>query len=243
MSDTSGSYANKYGYLPFGGSYLEIETIANPFQFVGQTGAVADGASSFAMGARFYSPASGRFISRDPISAGGGVDRNAYRYVYNDPLDRIDPLGLDAAQDLNRCARRCYWGCSVWLIPCAVGIPGGCEAFLHCFTDCIDQECTPCVGPQCRKPNTPQSCKPCRPPDCYGADPCKGVPPGPVPTPTPPFQPGPGQPVVPVTPVDPNALYGPTGYGAANFVTDIGGTFAYRITFENDPRPLLRRRA
>lgn len=33
---------------------------------------------------------------------------------------------------------------------------------------------------------------------------------------------------------DPNALYGPAGYGAANFVTNIGGVFAYRVTFEND---------
>ena len=33
---------------------------------------------------------------------------------------------------------------------------------------------------------------------------------------------------------DPNALYGPAGYGAANFVTNLGNTFGYRITFEND---------
>jgi YD repeat-containing protein len=33
---------------------------------------------------------------------------------------------------------------------------------------------------------------------------------------------------------DPNAMYGPVGRGVFNFVTDLGSTFAYRITFENE---------
>jgi|GEM_PF-2231918 len=33
--------------------------------------------------------------------------------------------------------------------------------------------------------------------------------------------------------IDPNALYGPAGYGASNFVTVFGSNFAYRITYEN----------
>ena len=40
--------------------------------------------------------------------------------------------------------------------------------------------------------------------------------------------------VATVSAQDPNAMYGPTGYGAANFVTSFGNTFAYRITYEND---------
>ena len=36
-----------------------------------------------------------------------------------------------------------------------------------------------------------------------------------------------------VNATDPNALYGPTGIGAANYVTDMGGMFGYRVTFEN----------
>ncbi|MBK8466832.1 MAG: RHS repeat-associated core domain-containing protein [Chloracidobacterium sp.] len=44
--------------------------------------------------ARFYDPQIGRFISEDPIGFAGG-DVNLYGYVWNDPLNFIDPFGLD----------------------------------------------------------------------------------------------------------------------------------------------------
>ena len=45
--------------------------------------------------ARFYDPGVGRFISEDPSGFAGG-DTNLFRYVGNDPLDRVDPSGLTA---------------------------------------------------------------------------------------------------------------------------------------------------
>ena len=33
---------------------------------------------------------------------------------------------------------------------------------------------------------------------------------------------------------DPNALYGPSGYGAANYLSITGRAYSYRVTFEND---------
>ena len=45
--------------------------------------------------ARFYDPGVGRFINEDPSGFAGG-DTNLFRYVGNDPLDRIDPSGLTA---------------------------------------------------------------------------------------------------------------------------------------------------
>ena len=43
---------------------------------------------------RFYSPSLGRFFSEDPIGLAGG-DVSFYRYVLNDPVNRIDPSGLE----------------------------------------------------------------------------------------------------------------------------------------------------
>ena len=50
--------------------------------------------------ARFYDPQIGRFISEDPIGFAGG-DVNLYGYVWNNPLNYVDPFGLDV--------RAYYW--------------------------------------------------------------------------------------------------------------------------------------
>ncbi len=43
--------------------------------------------------ARYYDPASGRFLNEDPIRYAGGSP-NFYHYVFNGPLNLIDPTGL-----------------------------------------------------------------------------------------------------------------------------------------------------
>jgi RHS repeat-associated protein len=45
--------------------------------------------------ARWYEPGTGRFVNEDPSGFKGG-DANLFRYVGNDPLNRIDPSGLAA---------------------------------------------------------------------------------------------------------------------------------------------------
>lgn len=42
---------------------------------------------------RYYDPSTGRFLTRDPISYAGGI--NLYSYVQNNPINFIDPLGLE----------------------------------------------------------------------------------------------------------------------------------------------------
>ena len=43
------------------------------------------------VGARWYDPGLGRFVQRDPIGIGGGL--NLYTYVESDPLSQVDPTG------------------------------------------------------------------------------------------------------------------------------------------------------
>lgn len=66
--DTRYRYAGEWGYQ----SHDDF-----PFQHVG---------------ARWYDPETGRFLQRDPIGIGGGL--NVYAYVRNNPLAGVDPDGL-----------------------------------------------------------------------------------------------------------------------------------------------------
>ena len=42
-----------------------------------------------------YNPETGRFLSEDPIGFDGG-DENLYRYVYNNPINSVDPSSYKA---------------------------------------------------------------------------------------------------------------------------------------------------
>src|SRR5207248_1117942 len=46
--------------------------------------------------ARYYDPATGRFLSQDPLSFAIG-DSNLYRYVGNSPANEVDPTGLQGS--------------------------------------------------------------------------------------------------------------------------------------------------
>jgi RHS repeat-associated protein len=95
LTDSSGSVANSYSYLPFGAELAETETISNPFEFVGQWGVMEEANGLDFMRARFYDNDAGRFISPDPIGLNGG-DTNLYRYVNNSPSNLIDAEGTFA---------------------------------------------------------------------------------------------------------------------------------------------------
>src|SRR5262249_7502383 len=93
LTGASGGYVNRYSYLPFGRRLDVSETLANPFQYVGQWGVMRDGTGLNFMRARYYSAEDGRFRSRDPLGLAGG-QTNLYTYVGQNPISYLDPIGL-----------------------------------------------------------------------------------------------------------------------------------------------------
>jgi len=94
ITGASDTYVNQYSYLPFGETTtVGTPQLPNPFAFVGQFGVMQIGNNLFDMRARDYTPATAQFTSNDPSGLAGG-DTNLRRYVGNNSLGDVDPLGL-----------------------------------------------------------------------------------------------------------------------------------------------------
>ena len=77
----------------FGEVIDTVGTVDTRYQYVGKDGYESFNTLPFLhVGARWYDPASGRFLQRDPIGLEGGV--NVYSYVRNRPAKGTDPDGL-----------------------------------------------------------------------------------------------------------------------------------------------------
>lgn len=94
LTDSAKTIVNAYAYTPFGTLANQQESIAQPFKFVGRYGVMTEPNGWYYMRARYYDPQVGRFISEDPKGFDGG-DVNLYAYVHDDPVNFVDPWGLD----------------------------------------------------------------------------------------------------------------------------------------------------
>jgi RHS repeat-associated protein len=98
LTDINGSLAEQYAYDIFGkvvmkdgsGMIITASSFGNRFLFTGRE--LIQELELYDYRNRMYSFALGRFLQVDPIGF-GGHDLNLYRYVENDPLNRLDPYG------------------------------------------------------------------------------------------------------------------------------------------------------
>jgi RHS repeat-associated protein len=89
VSNTSGSTVNKADYYPFGEKLYSYGDIGK-YAYNGKEYVDDYGFDLYYYGARFMDPATGRFITPDPIKD----YLNQYSYVGNNPVNRIDPMGM-----------------------------------------------------------------------------------------------------------------------------------------------------
>jgi RHS repeat-associated protein len=98
LSGAGGSLVDTYDYTPSGTLLATTGTIANPFQYSGAWAVTTDTDGLISMRARYYDPATGAFISRDPLGLQGSI--NLYQYAANAPTENADPTGLDTLGDV-----------------------------------------------------------------------------------------------------------------------------------------------
>lgn len=92
VNASTGHVAQEITYDPFG----EVISDSNPgFQPFGYAGGLYEHETGLThFGAREYDAELGRWTASDPIGFGGG-DTNLYGYVVQDPVNLVDPSGLD----------------------------------------------------------------------------------------------------------------------------------------------------
>lgn len=89
LSNSVGSLLQAYTYNSFGKLTSSSGSLSNPFQYTGRE--FDSETALFFYRARYYDPATGRFVSEDPSATSGR--ENLFRYVGNNPVNLYDPSG------------------------------------------------------------------------------------------------------------------------------------------------------
>lgn len=95
LSNASGTTIASFSYDAYGKLAGSTGTATTALGFAGQ---YTDAETGFQyLRARYYDPATGQFVSRDPIAA---QTREVYGYASNNPLNLSDPSGLGVLEDI-----------------------------------------------------------------------------------------------------------------------------------------------
>ena len=105
LTDSTGKVTDKYEYDAYGNSFTKSGTTPNNYLYRGEQFDTDLGL--YYLRARYYNPATGRFLSRDPLSGNAKIPATLHKYLYvrGNPVNRIDPRGLDAVEDIQLTVR------------------------------------------------------------------------------------------------------------------------------------------
>jgi RHS repeat-associated protein len=107
VNTADGTVAQRIDYDEFGRITQNTAPGFQPFGFAG--GLLDEQTALVRFGARDYDPATGRWTAKDPLGFGGS-STNLYEYVFNDPVNLIDPNGLDPLSQCVKDLLKGYFG-------------------------------------------------------------------------------------------------------------------------------------
>jgi RHS repeat-associated protein len=96
LTNSAGAVTDEYEYDAFGNSFTKVGTTPNNYLYRGEQ--FDPDLGLYYLRARYYNPATGRFMSRDPADGKAKIPVTLHKYLYagGDPINRIDPLGRDS---------------------------------------------------------------------------------------------------------------------------------------------------
>jgi RHS repeat-associated protein len=92
LANPAGTIIQARNYEAFG---KPLGAAGNPLTKYGYTGEWSDATNLIYLRARYYDPATGRFLSKDPVRGLASLPQtlNPYTYAINNPIQYIDPSG------------------------------------------------------------------------------------------------------------------------------------------------------
>lgn len=98
LTNAAGAVTDTYEYDAYGNSFTKSGTTPNNYLYRGEQ--YDQDLGLYYLRARYYNPASGRFLSRDPDDGYIDIPATLHKYLYvgGDPVNWIDPTGWDEVE-------------------------------------------------------------------------------------------------------------------------------------------------
>jgi len=97
LTNSAGTVTDEYEYDAFGNSFTKVGTTPNNYLYRGEQ--YDSDLGLYYLRARYYNPATGRFLSRDPEDSDIADPQTLHKYLYasGDPVNAMDPTGRESA--------------------------------------------------------------------------------------------------------------------------------------------------